>query len=137
MSILKVNRCNLEHVKSDKTMLSLTPNLQNKEISIRPLVQTDFDGLFACGGNKEVWAGHPNSDRYKRKNFEKWFLDAINSGSGLTVIDNKTEKIIGSTRFYFEATSNDAIAIGFTFLACEYWGGETNYPQAWRRVCSR
>ena len=108
-------------------MFNLTPNLSNEYVLVRPLLQKDFEGLYACGGDKRIWAGHPNTNRYQRKEFEQWFANAVESKSALTVIDNRTTKIIGSTRFYFEAIPNNCVAVGYTFLSYEYWGGKTNY----------
>lgn len=108
-------------------MFDLTPDLSNDVILLRPLVKKDFDGLFTCAGDKRVWAGHPNNDRYQRKEFTKWFCRALDDGNALTVIDSKTAQIIGSTRFYYDATPSNGIAIGYTFLSYAYWGGGANY----------
>ena len=108
-------------------MFELTPDLKNETISLRPLIQMDFEGLYACGGDERVWAGHPNINRYQREEFEQWFVNAVKSKSALTVIDNRTAKIIGSARFYFEAIPSDCVAVGYTFLSYEYWGGKTNH----------
>jgi len=107
-------------------MFDITPRLASSEILLRPIAEADFNGLFECARDKRVWAGHPSTQRYKERNFEQWFSGALN-GQALTIIDNKTDRIIGSTRFYYNSVPEGAIAIGYTFLSYSYWGGRTNY----------
>jgi hypothetical protein len=40
--------------------------------------------------------------------------------------EKKSGKIIGSTRYYEFNASKSSIAIGYTFLAKQFWGGSTN-----------
>jgi RimJ/RimL family protein N-acetyltransferase len=42
------------------------------------------------------------------------------------VIGTKTQRIIGSTRFYGYDPEKSEIEIGWTFLARKYWGGQYN-----------
>ncbi len=111
----------------DKELFSYQPSLVGDTLSVRPLYEDDFDALFTCASDKKIWAGHPNSDRYQKPVFEKWFDTAINSKATVVVIDNNRNEIIGSSRFYWLDTIPDDISIGFTFLACQYWGGPTNF----------
>jgi len=107
-------------------MFDKTPTIGGETLFLRPLASEDFEGLLVCGGDQRVWADHPDSERYKRENFEKWFGDAICSESALVVVEQKTNEIIGSTRFYFEDTPSDGVSIGYTFLAYRCWGGAVN-----------
>ena len=107
-------------------MFSQTPKLDSENLLLRPMTPSDFEGLFACAGDKNVWAGHPSPNRYKKDQFKIWFSDAINSGNALTVVSKKTDKIIGSTRFYFEESNSDSVSIGYTFIAHKYWGSDVN-----------
>jgi RimJ/RimL family protein N-acetyltransferase len=50
----------------------------------------------------------------------------LKSNGAFIVIDKKTEKIIGSTRFTSIEETANAIAIGWTFLTRQYWGGKYN-----------
>ena len=102
------------------------PILQGTSISLLPLVDSDFDELFACASDKQVWAGHPHPDRYKKSVFSPYFKTAIDS-KACAVIENRSGKIIGSTRYYLSSTVPDDICIGFTFLVQEHWGGKINY----------
>ena len=108
--------------------VNLQPTLVGKNISLRPLKQSDFLALYEAASDPEVWAMHPDSCRYKKEIFEKrFFSGAITSGSALAVLDSESGEIIGSSRFYDCNSDKKEIAIGFTFLACAYWGnGTTN-----------
>jgi RimJ/RimL family protein N-acetyltransferase len=105
---------------------SLQPTVANERLSIRPINADDFDEVFACASDKNIWAGHPAIDRYQRPVFELWFKSAMDSKATIVVIDNNTGKIIGSSRYYQVPSVPDDISIGFTFLTCAYWGGDTN-----------
>lgn len=102
------------------------PKLLGANISIRPLEEGDFDELFACASDKQIWAGHPHPDRYKLSVFRPYFKAAMESKTCI-VIDNHSGKIIGSTRYYLSSAIPDDISIGYTFLVREHWGGKTNY----------
>ena len=73
-----------------------------------------------------IWEQHPAKDRCERKVFEVFFKEAIESKGAFAVIDKKTSEIIGSTRFFQVKETQNAIEIGWTFLARQYWGGEYN-----------
>jgi len=103
-----------------------TPTLLGEDISIRPLRENDFNGLYKCASDKKIWEGHPATDRYKREQFEYWFHGAIGSQSTIVISDSLTNEIIGSSRYYIEDSSPNDISIGHTFLSCKYWGGVTN-----------
>ena len=107
-------------------MFSQAPKLDSDNLLLRPMTPNDFEGLFACAGDKNVWAGHPSPNRYKKDQFKTWFSDAIDNGNALTIVRKKTGEIIGSTRFYFEESNSDSVSIGYTFIAHKYWGGDVN-----------
>ena len=58
--------------------------------------------------------------------FRIFFKDALESGGAFVIIDRKTQRIIGSTRFYGYDPEKSEIEIGWTFLARKYWGGRYN-----------
>src|ERR1051326_5588437 len=82
-----------------------------------PPPRDDFEPLYAAASDPSIWAQHPESDRYKRDVFENFFKGAIASGGAFAVIDRKTGRIIGSSRYagYNEPASE--IEIGWTVLA--------------------
>lgn len=103
------------------------PDLLGENITLRPLRESDFDGLFSCASDKKIWEGHPSKNRYKESEFKKWFSSAIESDAAIVILDKKQNKIIGSSRFYIEASTPNEISIGYTFISRQYWGGKTNY----------
>ncbi|MFT5219104.1 MAG: RimJ/RimL family protein N-acetyltransferase [Planctomycetota bacterium] len=102
------------------------PFLSDEKLAIRPITVDDLEPMYAIMSDKNIWAGHPASDRYQRPVFEQWFKNAIASKATIVVSDRATGALIGSSRYYTVATVPDDISIGFTFLTCAYWGGETN-----------
>jgi RimJ/RimL family protein N-acetyltransferase/uncharacterized RDD family membrane protein YckC len=102
------------------------PVLQDDKILLRPLKTGDEDMLYEAASDPLVWEQHPSKDRYLREVFQEFFEEAMESGGAFAVIDKMSQRIIGTTRFYPVNESDDAIEIGWTFLAREFWGGETN-----------
>lgn len=103
------------------------PTLNGENVSIRALVESDFEKLFQCASDKKIWEGHPAKDRYKKTEFEKWFKSAVESRSTVVFLDNVTGNIIGSSRFYTVDEALSDICIGYTFLDRRFWGGKTNF----------
>src|SRR5438045_141320 len=104
----------------------LQPNLVGDLLELRPLRPEDWEALFAVASDPLIWEQHPYSDRYKEEVFREFFKTALESGGAFAVVDRKTRKIIGSSRYCrYEAEENE-IEIGWTFLARSYWGGRYN-----------
>jgi RimJ/RimL family protein N-acetyltransferase len=76
--------------------------------------------------DKLLWADHPANDRYNRPVFEQWFKDALDYGSTLVAVDNRSGDAVGSSRYYLLDAARQEVAIGFTWLARPHWGGITN-----------
>lgn len=110
-------------------MFNLQPTLENDLLIIRPMQADDFDSLYNVASDPLVWAQHPAKDRYQLPVFTALFEDGLASGSAFVVIDKATNAIIGSTRFNPVKESVNAIEIGWSYLACAYWGGITNKSQ--------
>ena len=104
----------------------LQPHLKGELIELRPLTPEDWDDLFAVASDPLIWEQHPESDRYKEDVFKIFFREALESGGAFVVIDKKSQRIIGSTRFYGYHPKKSEIEIGWTFLARKYWGGHYN-----------
>src|SRR4029450_8612126 len=105
---------------------NLQPHLKGELIELRPLKPEDCDDLFAVASDPLIWEQHPESDRYKEEVFKIFFKEALESGGAFVVIDQKSQQIIGSTRFYGYDPEKSEIEIGWTFLARKYWGGRYN-----------
>lgn len=82
----------------------------------------DWDALFAVAADPELWALHPARDRYQEPVFRQFFDEALTSG-GAPVIEDESGHVIGSSRF---AAKDDAVEIGWTFIARDRWGGQVN-----------
>jgi Acetyltransferases, including N-acetylases of ribosomal proteins len=102
------------------------PTLKGALVELRPLRKDDADDLFAVASDPLIWEQHPSHDRYKPDVFNAFFRGALASGGALTVLDNKTGKIIGSSRFHSYNEAESEVEIGWTFLARSYWGGQYN-----------
>jgi RimJ/RimL family protein N-acetyltransferase len=111
------------------------PTLQCELLELRPLSQKDYASLLDAASDPLIWEQHPQPDRYQPDVFKKFFDEALTSQGALTIIDRKTNKIIGSSRYYdyIPATSvdrsinNSSVIIGYTFLTRKYWGGSYNF----------
>lgn len=115
---------NLDYVL--KMDLSLQPFLENDLVRLHPLMQSDFDFLYAAASDPLIWEQHQNYDRFTLENFTVFFNEAIASKGALAIIDVKSSAVIGSSRFRIIDESNGVIEIGWSFLAKKYWGGNYN-----------
>jgi RimJ/RimL family protein N-acetyltransferase len=102
----------------------LQPTLKGKLIELRPLRSQDFDALFSAASDPTIWEQHPESDRYQREVFQKFFDGALESKGAFAIIERKSGRIIGSSR-YLNLTNRE-VEVGWTFLEREFWGGTYN-----------
>jgi len=111
---------------SKRAGFELQPRLQGRLIELRPLAREDFAELFAAASDPLIWEQHPESDRYQREVFEKFFESAMESRGAFAAIERKTGKIIGTSRYSRLDVEQGQIEIGWTFLERAFWGGEYN-----------
>jgi len=104
----------------------LQPTLTGKLLELRPLKPTDFEELFAAASDPLIWEQHPEHTRYKKEVFKTYFDGGVASGGAFVVIDRKSGKIIGSSRFCDLKPEESQVEVGYTFLERAYWGGEYN-----------
>ena len=102
------------------------PHLIGELIEVRPLAPDDWEGLFAVASDPLIWEQHPARDRYREDVFREFFREALETGSAFVVIDRKTGRIIGSSRYFGFDPQESSVEIGWTFLARAFWGGEYN-----------
>lgn len=107
--------------------INLQPILENDQVILYPLQEKDFDDLFAVAADPNIWAQHPNKNRYKIDVFRNFFEGAIQSTGAFKVVDKSTDKVIGCTRFYDYDENENSILIGYTFYATAYWGKGINH----------
>ncbi|MBV8050156.1 MAG: GNAT family N-acetyltransferase [Acidobacteriaceae bacterium] len=104
----------------------LQPTLKGKLLELRPLRPDDFDVLHAVASDPLIWEQHPESDRWQKEVFQKFFADALESGGAFIVTDSRDGKVVGSSRFHGYDQELGEIEIGWTFLARSHWGGNCN-----------
>lgn len=100
--------------------------LENKEFSLQPLTETDFEIVYAAASDPVIWEQHPNKDRWKREVFRTFFEGAIQSGGAYKIIRKSDNAVIGSTRFYDYNAEESSVLIGYTFYVAECWGKGIN-----------
>lgn len=105
--------------------MDLQPTLENELVRIRPLESGDLESLYEVAKDSKIWEQHP-CKRYLRTEFEKFFTESIESKGALTILDKRTDKIIGSSRFKKIDGFSNGVEIGWTFLSRKYWGGKFN-----------
>ncbi len=106
--------------------MNLQQALENHLILLRPLAEADFDMLYEVARDPLIWEQHPCSDRYKKEVFSEFFIDSIDSKGAYIIIEKSDQKVIGSTRFKKIKGADNAIEIGWSFLARDKWGGAYN-----------
>jgi len=104
----------------------LQPTLTGNLLELRPLTPADFDDLFAAAGDPLIWAQHPESDRHTKEVFQRYFDGAIESGGAFAIIEMKSGRTIGSSRYCNLVPVAREVEIGWTFLEKEFWGGIYN-----------
>ena len=102
------------------------PRLAGRLLAMRPVESSDFDGLLAVGSDPEVWAVHPDRERWRPERFRAYFDGGLACGKALVAVDQATGAVIGWSRYSDEATGPGEIEIGWTFLGRPYWGGAYN-----------
>ncbi|MEH6304410.1 GNAT family N-acetyltransferase [Olivibacter sp. CPCC 100613] len=107
-------------------MFSIQTPLENERALLVPLVEADFDDLYAIASDKRVWEQHPNKDRWQETIFRTFFEGAIQSKGAFKIIDKETGLVAGSTRFYSYNEEDNSIQIGYTFFAIQFWGTGLN-----------
>jgi N-acetyltransferase len=100
--------------------------LRGELIELRPLRAEDFDALFQAASDPLIWEQHPEPDRCDREVFQRFFDSAIASGGAFAIIDLKSRKIIGSSRYWDYNPDRREVEIGWTFLQRAFWGGAYN-----------
>ncbi len=102
------------------------PRLQNQTVSLRGLLQSDFDELAQAASDPKIWEQHPIKDRHMPQVFAPYFKFLIDAGGTLIATDTQTGKVIGCSRYYTTPREPNSISIGYTFLIRDHWGGATN-----------
>ncbi len=105
------------------------PRLQDDTLALIPLVEADFEQLYALASDPLVWEQHPNPNRYRKEEFSKFFEGALDSCAAYKIVLKTTGQVIGSSRFYDHLPDISCVNIGYTFYGRAYWGKGYN-PKA-------
>lgn len=105
---------------------NLQPILVNDLVVLKPLRREDFEELLKAASDPLIWEQHQNKDRHTKEAFNQFFDEACESKGALVIHDQKSDKIIGSSRFRIIDESRGVVEIGWSFLGREYWGGRYN-----------
>lgn len=106
--------------------VNFQPTLVGELIELRPLRPEDFEALYLAASDPEIWVQHPQSNRYQRDVFAKYFSGAMESKGALVVFQRANSQIIGCSRYYDFKPEAKQIIIGYTFLSQAFWGGKFN-----------
>ncbi len=102
------------------------PTLHGESFVATPLVEADFDALFAAASDPGIWAMHPVRDRHERKQFETFFRTGIESRGALLFREPRTREVLGGSRFCGHDPLQRRVEIGYTFLVRSHWGTGLN-----------
>lgn len=104
----------------------LKPTRTGRLVVLRPLKASDWDELYTAASDPLIWEQHPESTRHQREVFRRYFDGAMESGGAFAVIEPKSGRIIGSSRFCNLKAKESEVEVGWTFLTREFWGGAHN-----------
>lgn len=104
--------------------------LKGETVTLIPLEQEHLEELYSASTDKELWKLVP-SDCSERATFfsnYSYALEARVNGTQypFVILDNRTNKIIGSTRFFEIYQADKKLEIGWTWITQEYWGTTVN-----------
>ena len=105
--------------------LKLIQPLENNNFKLIQAEQKHFSEMYGVAKDPLLWDQHDARDRWKKEVFSKFFRKGLENENGLlAIINKKSNKIIGSTRYY---SHKEKLSIGYTFISREHWGTPTNF----------
>lgn len=107
-------------------IFSLQPELENEQVLLAPLLESEFEELYAVASDPKIWEQHPTKDRWKKEVFQTYFDGAVESKGALKIINKKSGEVAGCTRFYGYDEQDKSVMIGYTFYAVRFWGKGLN-----------
>ena len=107
-------------------MFDFQPTLSGDLLTLQPQVPEDWEALFAVASDPAIWAMHPMRERYREPVFRAFFNDALADRGGLVARDRADGTVFGFSRYSEQFADPGEVEIGWTFLACDRWGGGWN-----------
>lgn len=123
-------------VEGASVMLRLSPViLEGKQVRLEPLRHSHVEGLWEAGRFEEIWT-YMSLLMAKPTDAQDFVENAViaeQQGAELpfVIIDQRDEKIIGSTRFLNIAHKDRGLEIGFTWLTPAVWKTSINTECKW------
>jgi RimJ/RimL family protein N-acetyltransferase len=105
-------------------MFNSQPTLSDGTYLLRPLTPADQTDLRQAASDPLIWAGHPASTRHLPDVFDPYFAKLLTFCDTLVITHGS--ETIGCSAYYTASTQPDTIAIGYTFLTRNFWGGTAN-----------
>jgi len=111
-------------------MIDFDLKLQTGNILLRPTIVEDIAGFAGLTTDKTMWIYFTN-DLSDKTELENWVNDALIQKDNktrlpFTIIDKKTNNLIGSTSFGNISYRDKRIEIGWTWLGKNFWGKGVN-----------
>ena len=101
--------------------------LQTEHFSLEPLTPNDFDALYAVASDPLLWEQNPEADCWKRFKFQRFFQGGLANDLGcFVIIEKRSGRPAGSSRFYGYDEADRCIRIGYIFTARELWSTSPN-----------
>lgn len=110
---------------------TLTPiELRGQRVLLQPLTLSHIDALWEAGNHAEIWRYFP-APVQSHDAMAQWVQDALHEqeqGVSLpfAIVDQNTDRVIGSTRFADITQPHRAAEIGWTWLTPEAWRTRVN-----------
>lgn len=102
------------------------PVLEGERLLLRPLVESDRAAFLAAAGDPLIWEQHPDGDRWRDAECNRWFDGALAEAGALAVVEKEGGELVGSSRFQALELGPDVAVIGSTFLVRRLWGSGAN-----------
>ncbi|MFJ7737288.1 GNAT family N-acetyltransferase [Lysinibacillus sp. NPDC097287] len=104
--------------------------LENEIVLLKPLEKQDVAGILAAGSYPDIWtylSTNLNNEADVHNFVDKALQEkAFNKEFPFVIVDKKSGKVIGSTRFMDIDTQHQRLEIGYTWLTPAYWRTEVN-----------
>ena len=107
--------------------------LEGSHIRLEPLRPAHAEDLLAAAADPLVWRWLPEQVE-SRADLDRWLEDALRAEAGgaeypFAVVDLRSGRAVGSTRFMDVSATHRAVEVGWTWYAPRAWGTAVN-PEA-------
>ncbi|UHO40437.1 GNAT family N-acetyltransferase [Chryseobacterium capnotolerans] len=104
--------------------------LEGKNVELIPLEKEHFEELYAAAADKDLWTLIPTDGSDKSIFYQNYEFALSEREAGrqypFVIRHKKTQKLIGSTRFFEIYPSDKKLEIGWTWITKEFWGTSVN-----------